>query len=130
MSFSKKRTIEMVLMFLLLAGVLNPQLLAKGQQLPDKQGGQTQQGAATPHDLFSVSFPTEKDGWACGRWGTMLHTTDGGWTWTRQESGTDYTLTSISFVDPAHGFAVGDGGTILSTKDGGKTWTRQKSPVP
>jgi hypothetical protein len=82
------------------------------------------------HDLFSVSFPTDKDGWACGRWGTILRTTDGGATWTRQVSGTDYTLTSISFADPVHGWAVGDGGTILSTKDGGTTWTKQQSPVP
>jgi photosystem II stability/assembly factor-like uncharacterized protein len=81
-------------------------------------------------DLFSVSFPTEKDGWACGRWGTILHSADGGKTWDRQQSGTDYTLGSLSFVDPQNGWAVGDGGTILHTKDGGRTWSKQKSPVP
>jgi photosystem II stability/assembly factor-like uncharacterized protein len=82
-----------------------------------------------PHDLFALSFPTEQDGWACGRMGTVLHTTDGGIRWTHQESGTDYTLTSVSFVDKSHGWAVGNGGTIVATKDGGKTWTKQKSPV-
>lgn len=81
------------------------------------------------HDLFSVSFPTEQDGWACGRWGTILHSADGGKTWIRQQSGTDYTLMSISFVDPKHGWAVGDRGTILSTKDGGKSWSKQRCPV-
>ncbi len=81
-------------------------------------------------DLFSVTFPAENEGWACGRWGTVLHTADGGKTWKRQESGTDFTLTSISFVDPLHGWAVGDGGTIIHTGDGGKTWKRQRSPVP
>ncbi len=80
--------------------------------------------------LFSVNFPTESDGWACGRWGCILHTADGGKTWTRQKSGTDYTLTSIVFVDPNNGWAVGDGGTILHTGDGGKTWEKQESPVP
>jgi photosystem II stability/assembly factor-like uncharacterized protein len=82
-----------------------------------------------PHDLFSVSFPTEKDGWTSGRWGTILHTGDGGQTWIRQASGTDYTLTSISFVDSRRGWAVGDGGTILHTSDGGMNWEKQKSPV-
>jgi photosystem II stability/assembly factor-like uncharacterized protein len=81
-------------------------------------------------DLFSVSFPTENEGWACGRWGTVLHTADGGKTWMPQETGTDYTLTSIAFVDARHGWAVGDEGTIIHTADGGKTWKKQKSPVP
>jgi photosystem II stability/assembly factor-like uncharacterized protein len=80
-------------------------------------------------DLLSVSFPTEKDGWACGRWGTMLHTSDGGTTWTHQDSGVDYTLSSLSFVDARHGWAVGDEGIIIHTKDGGTTWTKQASPV-
>jgi len=81
-------------------------------------------------DLFSVSFPTENDGWACGRWGTVLHTKDGGKTWIRQDSGTDYTLSAIFFVDPQNGWAVGDEGTIIHTADGGKTWEKQKDPVP
>jgi photosystem II stability/assembly factor-like uncharacterized protein len=81
-------------------------------------------------DLFSVTFTDEKNGWACGYWGTILHTPDGGKTWVSQKSTTDYPLTSIHFVDPQYGWAVGDGGTILSTKDGGTTWTPQKSPEP
>ena len=81
-------------------------------------------------DLFSVSFLNEMDGWACGRWGRVLHTVDGGKTWLYQNSGTDLTLSSIYFVDPQNGWAVGDEGTIIHTVDGGKTWTKQKSPVP
>ena len=81
-------------------------------------------------DLFSVSFPTEKEGWASGRWGCVLHTADYGKTWIRQNSGTDYTLSSIYFVDSKIGWAVGDEGIIIHTKDGGKTWEKQKSPIP
>jgi photosystem II stability/assembly factor-like uncharacterized protein len=81
-------------------------------------------------DLFSVNFPTENHGWACGRWGTVLHTSDGGKSWSRQETGTDYTLSSVSFVDSKNGWIVGDEGTIIHTSDGGKTWKKQKSPVP
>jgi photosystem II stability/assembly factor-like uncharacterized protein len=80
-------------------------------------------------DLFSVSFPNEKEGWVCGRWGTVLHTADSGKTWNRQDSGTDYTLSSIYFVDSKNGWAVGDEGSIIHTEDGGKTWKKQKSPV-
>jgi photosystem II stability/assembly factor-like uncharacterized protein len=81
-------------------------------------------------DLLSVSFPNEKEGWVCGRWGLVLHTADGGLTWSRQETHTDFTLASIFFVDTKNGWAVGDGGTIIHTDDGGNTWVKQKSPVP
>jgi len=81
-------------------------------------------------DLFGVSFPNNKEGWVCGRGGTVLHTTDGGLNWVRQDTGTDYTLLSISFIDAMKGWAVGDEGTIVHTEDGGKTWAKQKSPVP
>lgn len=81
-------------------------------------------------DLFSVSFPTEKEGWACGRWGAILHTTDSGNTWMQQNSSTDYTLSAIHFVDQRHGWAVGDEGTIIHTQNGGDSWEKQESPVP
>jgi photosystem II stability/assembly factor-like uncharacterized protein len=81
-------------------------------------------------DLLSVSFPTDRDGWACGRWGTVLHTADGAMTWNSQKSGTDFTLSGIHFVDALNGWAVGDQGVIIHTKDGGLTWIKQKSPVP
>lgn len=84
---------------------------------------------AMSEDLLSVSFPTEKEGWACGRWGTVLHTADGGKTWLLQPTGTENTLVSIHFVDPQNGWVVGEEGTILHTADG-KTWEKQKSPVP
>ena len=87
-------------------------------------------GRQVSDDLLSVSFANERDGWACGRWGTVVHTTDGGNTWTPQASGTDYTLSTVFFVDPQHGWAVGDEGIIIHSKDGGKNWRKQVSPVP
>lgn len=80
-------------------------------------------------DLFSVSFSTEKDGWACGRFGTILHTADGGKSWMRQSSGTTFTLSSIDFTDAKNGWTVGNNGTILHTSDGGQKWEPQQSPV-
>lgn len=86
-------------------------------------------GQRMTDDLFSVSFGSVKHGWAVGRWGSVLHTADGGRTWEKQNSGVNYTLSSVSFVDEKNGWAVGDQGTILHTADGGKTWEKQKSPV-
>jgi photosystem II stability/assembly factor-like uncharacterized protein len=81
-------------------------------------------------DLFSASFPNEKDGWVSGRWGCILHTSDGGKTWERQNTGTNLTLSSVFFIDPKKGWAVGEEGAIIHTQDGGKTWEKQKSPQP
>ncbi len=81
------------------------------------------------NDLFSVTFPTEQDGWACGRWGVVLNTSDGGLNWAQQDTGVDYTLTAVFFTDTKNGWAVGDEGTIIHTKNGGETWEIQKSPV-
>lgn len=86
-------------------------------------------GLVLQQDLFSVSFPNQTHGWACGRLGRILHTSDAGATWTVQASGTDLTLTGISFTDDRTGWVVGDHGTILHTVDGGRTWLRQQSPV-
>ena len=80
-------------------------------------------------DIFSITFPTEKDGWASGRWGTILHTGDGGVTWARQASGTDITLVAVHFHDTQNGWAVGGKGTILHTSNGGATWQKQGCPV-
>jgi len=80
-------------------------------------------------DILSISFPDEQNGWASGRWGTILHSPDGGLSWNRQNSGTGFTLASIFFVDARHGWAVGNEGTIIHTADGGKTWKKQESPV-
>ncbi len=88
-----------------------------------------QQNRAIKQDLFSVSFSTEQQGWACGRWGSVLHTDDGGKNWDLQDSSTDYALSSICFSDPQNGWAVGENGTIIHTGDGGRCWERQKCPV-
>ncbi|MBT8340776.1 MAG: hypothetical protein HKP58_17250 [Desulfatitalea sp.] len=80
-------------------------------------------------DLFGVSFPEAGQGWVCGRYGVIYHSTDGGATWEAQNTGTRATLTSVFFVDSKSGWAVGDASTIIHTEDGGNTWAPQESPV-
>ena len=80
--------------------------------------------------LRDVYFLDANRGWACGYAGSIIHTTDGGATWTPQmeapweygEGGTlplAATLRSIVFQDAHRGWAVGDDGTILRTTNGG-----------
>ncbi|MFZ0319854.1 MAG: YCF48-related protein [Candidatus Sulfotelmatobacter sp.] len=93
--------------------------------------------AVTDQRLLSVSFPKPQLGWAVGDQGTILHTEDGGTSWTTQASNTIAFLRSVSFATPQLGWAAGDHGTILHTEDGGKNWkigSRRKatrvSPCP
>lgn len=79
-------------------------------------------------DLYDVFFVDEGFGWAVGDRGTILHSRDGGITWTVQPSGTQERLEAVFFVDRSQGWTVGVR-TILHTTDGGQTWVRQPSPV-
>jgi photosystem II stability/assembly factor-like uncharacterized protein len=79
--------------------------------------------------LFAVTSHGENV-WACGYWGTILRSTDGGRTWSQPDTPTADTLFAISFADDKNGFAVGALGTILRSTDGGETWTKQAAQVP
>lgn len=78
-------------------------------------------------DLWGVHFIDEKTGWICGDLNkgsaVILHTTDGGKTWSRQSSGSPTALYGIFFIDSKTGWAVGANGTILGTETGGAKWT-------
>jgi photosystem II stability/assembly factor-like uncharacterized protein len=80
-------------------------------------------------NLKSVSFINSSIGTVVGDGGTILHTTDGGTTWTQQPSGTTNLLCGVSFINAQVGTVVGSNGTILHTTDGGATWTQQSSGI-
>jgi len=74
--------------------------------------------------LSGVSFVTPQAGWACGLGGIILHTTDGGASWTPQTSNTSNWLAWITFNKNArHGWSCGGNGTVIWTTDGGSIWT-------
>ncbi len=87
--------------------------------------------APTPqgNPLEDVTFVDADNGWAVGRYGTIVHTTDGGATWISQQSGTRADLVAVTFVDGLTGWAVGTFGTIVHTGDGGLTWQVQRAPT-
>lgn len=94
--------------------------------LSDDQGTSWRQARDVPVDtmLNAVSFADEHNGWAVGHWGVILHTADGGETWSRQRLDTseDRPLYSVHFIDKQHGVAVGLWSLLLRTRDGGQTW--------
>ncbi|MBI2871633.1 MAG: hypothetical protein HYY00_00400 [Chloroflexi bacterium] len=77
--------------------------------------------------LWGVDFVDASIGWAVGPGNIILHTANGGATWTTQASGTIQDLWDVDFVDASNGWAVGNNGTIRHTTDGGANWTAQTS---
>ncbi|MCL2657000.1 MAG: YCF48-related protein [Betaproteobacteria bacterium] len=94
--------------------------------LSDDGGKSFRQANSVPVSslLTGVSFADQKNGWAVGQWGAILHTTDGGENWTLQRTDTsqDRPLFSVHFFNEREGVAVGLWSLILVTADGGKTW--------
>lgn len=101
--------------------------------LSDDGGARYRQAEQVPVDstLTSVSFVDDKQGWAAGHGGVILHTVDGGKTWQLQRSDTkvDQPLFSIWFANASEGWAAGLWSLLLHTRDGGKSWQQVKLPT-
>lgn len=115
---------------LLAAARAGQRIVAAGEHgvvLLSDDAGKTFRQAGVPSQalLTSVYFVDDRQGWIAGHDGVVLHTGDGGDTWTlqRQDLEGDKPLFSIYFKDPQHGFAVGLFGTAVQTADGGASWT-------
>ena len=84
-------------------------------------------GATFTEQLNGVFFINASEGWVVGNNGTLLHTRNGGATWTSEPSGTTQDLKSVRFSNDNTGWIVGNNGTILQTISGGLGWIRQNS---
>lgn len=124
-------------------------------------GGASWRQAVTPVSttLTSVSFVDARLGWAAGHAGTILHSADGGVSWTLQADGRaiarqvqasvtdrdagmaavaaqlladgpDKPFLDIQFKDARHGVAVGAYGLAVKTTDGGRNWHSFMHQVP
>ena len=80
---------------------------------------------ATYSSLNDVFFLNENLGWIAGSSGTLLKTTDGGYTWVESEDMDNITksMYSIYFVTEKIGYAGGAGDLLLKSTDGGATWS-------
>jgi photosystem II stability/assembly factor-like uncharacterized protein len=98
----------------------------KGPTWKSTDNGVTwQEVAPTYENLNGIHFVNETHGWAVGDNGTILHTEDGGNTWTKQNSGTTLNLLNVHFssTNPLRGAIAADT-AVLHTSDGGANWTR------
>ncbi|MCU0758713.1 MAG: YCF48-related protein [Steroidobacteraceae bacterium] len=116
-------------------------LVAVGERghvlLSDDDGRSWRQARLVPSRtmLTAVAFADERRGWAVGHDELILHTRDGGETWSRQHWAPEsqQPLLDVWFADAARGFAVGAYQTLLATTDGGASWTRrpfEPAPLP
>lgn len=113
-------------------------LVAVGERgvvlLSDDDGASWRQASQVPVDatLAAASFVDAQAGWAVGHLGTILHTADGGETWTVQRIDTaeDRPLFAVAFTDARNGVAVGLWALMLRTRDGGQTWEEEELPPP
>lgn len=104
----------------------------RGHILYSDDRGATWRQAQVPvsADLTAVVFSEPKNGWAVGHDAVILHTADGGQTWSRQydgraearQQGQVRPLLDVWFDDAKNGMAVGAFGLALCTADGGQAW--------
>jgi photosystem II stability/assembly factor-like uncharacterized protein len=101
-----------------------------GVMLKTEDGGLTWDYTSAQKEFFSaLSFPSPQVGYAVGRTGTIVKTTDGGDTWKRIRNGNTpspirHAYSKVFFLNEEVGYIVGDRGLILKTTDGGKKWAK------
>ena len=88
----------------------------------------------TSRNLNKVCFIDSLEGWVAGDTGTILHTSDGGNSWTRQNPGILDDIKELFILDRKYGWAVAMrydidslwfGSVLLKTSDGGLSWSFQ-----
>ncbi|HKQ06250.1 MAG TPA: YCF48-related protein [Blastocatellia bacterium] len=88
-----------------------------------------QKPSGTSQELRSVNFVSEAEGWAAGANATLLHTTNGGDTWSAVATGADPTkgFGTVGFLSQNAGFVASP--TLFGrTLNGGASWT--VAPLP
>ena len=83
--------------------------------------------------FLDIAFADPQNGWTVGEFETIMHTADGGKTWTPQMGGKRANfklpaLFAVRFSDAQHGWVAGQGGTLLRTDNGGATWQLVTEP--
>ncbi|MET3107982.1 photosystem II stability/assembly factor-like uncharacterized protein [Oxalobacteraceae bacterium GrIS 2.11] len=101
--------------------------------LSDDQGKTWHQAQEVPTraTLTAVFAVDEKNLWAVGHWGVILHSVDGGEHWLLNHSDLehDQPMFTVWFADAQHGVVAGLFSLLMVTDDGGQTWSNIKLPV-
>jgi photosystem II stability/assembly factor-like uncharacterized protein len=119
------RLLAHVLLLGAVAGACLPAIAATdGTKSPVHYIGRwDRQKSGVSDDLHAVFFLNAQSGWAAGAANTILHTTDGGASWTRllDRDPAGQPFQTIVFSSPTDGWAS-TADNLLHTADGGKTW--------
>ena len=88
------------------------------------------------HDinLTDVFFTSTDEGWVSGEHATILHTTNGGTSWTAQVGGdaanSEHPIHSLRFLDSKHGWAIQDDPVRLLRTLDGQNWEKVRGSFP
>ena len=90
----------------------------------------TKQFGDSNTEFSAISFSDSQNGWAVGFNNLVLHTTDGGQTWTPQDVHAPpvTAITGVTAVSSTTAWIAGWNGFVSRTRDGGQTWQRELVP--
>jgi len=99
--------------------------------LHTSDGGMHWQPQAAPNDSFSffdVTCIDANHAWACGILGEIIHTENGGTTWSLQHLYFPKYATRIEFLDVDYGWTACGDAAVIKTTDAGNYWERVFTP--
>lgn len=113
--------------------VQNGYICGYGVILKTTDGGASWNILNVQGDFFkALACPDDRNVWAVGYNGSIVHSNDGGAHWEKQRNGDNpllkrWHLNGVFFQDEQRGYAVGDKGLIVATTDGGRSWNEIKN---
>lgn len=82
------------------------------------------QALPTFESVMALYCDVNNDYWVVAGFSTILHSNDGGESWSEESQGDDTQFTSVQFVSPTVAFIAGEFGTVLKSVNGGNSWER------
>ena len=105
-----------------------PTITPTATEPPPNQGQWTVQWHGGD-DLNSIDFINSQTGWAVGKGGHLMRTSNGGQTWAYRQASPAVDLEAVDFLDANNGWVAGAEGRIWRSSDGGATWVSQGTPT-